>query len=191
MTDSNKSDNTSNPPSPGYILVDVKKCQGCMSCMLACSLVHEGKEDPLLARIQVIQDPMGKFPHDTAIEQCRQCADPACVNACPTGALYVDTANGNVKKIDGEKCIGCKACIKACPFDPPRIVWNIREKRALICDLCTDTPFWDEQGKQACVEVCPVQAIRFSKHMPDRQGDAGYTINLRGKGWKKIGYPTD
>ena len=191
MRKNNNTHDTPIPPSPGYILVDAKKCQGCMSCMLACSIVHEGKEDLLLARIQVIQNPMGKFPDDTAIEQCRQCPEPPCVKACPNGALYVDTRKGNVRKIDKEKCIGCRLCIKACPFHPPRIIWNSREKRALICDLCSDTPFWDGQGKQACVEVCPVKAIRFSQHVPDQQGDAGYKINLRGKGWKKIGYPTD
>ncbi|MGD8494531.1 MAG: 4Fe-4S dicluster domain-containing protein, partial [Desulfobacterales bacterium] len=71
------------PVSEGYLLVDTKKCQGCMSCMLACSLVHDGEENLSLARIQIIQNPFGKFPDDLTLEQCRQCVDPACVEACP------------------------------------------------------------------------------------------------------------
>ena len=63
----------------GYLLVDMKKCQGCMSCMLACSLVHHGEENLSLSRIQILQNPQGSFPDDLVISQCRQCVDPACV----------------------------------------------------------------------------------------------------------------
>ena len=69
------------PVSDGYLLVDAKKCQGCVSCMLACSLVNEGVENLSLSRIQVIQNSFDKWPHDLTIEQCRQCVDPACVTA--------------------------------------------------------------------------------------------------------------
>jgi protein NrfC len=61
------------PVCGGYLLVDVKKCQGCISCMLACSLVNEGVENLSLSRIQVIQNSFDKWPHDLTIEQCRQC----------------------------------------------------------------------------------------------------------------------
>lgn len=50
--------------SKGYLLVDTKKCQGCMTCMLACSLVHEGFESLFLARIQIVQNPFASFPND-------------------------------------------------------------------------------------------------------------------------------
>ena len=71
------------PASDGYLLVDIKKCQGCASCMLACSLVHEGVESLSLSRIQIIQNSFEAFPDDVTVEQCRQCVDPACVEACP------------------------------------------------------------------------------------------------------------
>ena len=93
------------PASGGYLLVDTKKCQGCISCMLACSLVHEGKENPSLSRIQVIQNSFGKFPEDLTLEQCRQCIEPACVEACPSGALFIDSNNENIRRIDSKKCI--------------------------------------------------------------------------------------
>ena len=79
-------------PAEGYILVDSKKCQGCQSCMMACSMVHEGEINLSLARIQVMQNILSNWPDDIKIVQCRQCANPLCVPACPTGALYVDTS---------------------------------------------------------------------------------------------------
>ena len=183
------------PASGGYLLVDTKKCQGCMSCMLACSLVHEGKENLSLSRIQVIQNSFEKFPNDITLVQCRQCVDPACVKACPTEALHVDSKNGNIRRVDGEKCIGCKRCVEACPYEPGRAVWDFEEKHAQICDLCANTPFWNEkggpEGKQACVEICPVGAIKFTQEIPLQEGDKGYNVNLRGDGWKKLGYNTD
>jgi protein NrfC len=183
------------PASEGYLLVDTKKCQGCLSCMLACSLVHEGKENLSLARIQVLQNSFGKFPNDLTIAQCRQCIDPACVKACPQGALYVDTENGNIRRVEIEKCIGCKACIHACPYEPSRAVWNEQGKHALVCDLCLNARFWNRkggpEGKQACVEVCPLEAIKFTKKIPGQEGDAGYKVNLRGPSWKRLGYPID
>lgn len=103
--------------------------------MLDCSLVHEGAENLSLSRIQIIQDSFQKWPDDVAIEQCRQCVEPACVEACP--------------------------------FPPSRAIWNFQENHAQKCDLCVNAPFLEEKGgpdgKQACVEVCPVGAIKFVK----------------------------
>jgi protein NrfC len=183
------------PASKGYLLVDTKKCQGCLSCMLACSLVHEGKENLSLARIQILQNSFEKFPDDLTLAQCRQCVEPACVQACPEKALFVDKKNGNVRVVDVKRCIGCKACVQACPFEPSRALWNPEKKKALKCDLCSDAPFWNKKGgvkgRQACVEVCPVNAIQFTKKIPEQKGDTGYKVNLRGESWKKWGYPTD
>jgi len=183
------------PASGGYLLVDTKKCQGCMTCMLSCSLVHEGKENLSLARIQVIQNSFAKFPDDITLAQCRQCVEPACLQACPTDALHVDHEHGNVRMIDVEKCIGCKKCVEACPHAPARAVWDFEDKHAQKCDLCADTPFWNEQGgpdgKQACVELCPVAALKFTKEIPKQKGGKGYNVNLRGKGWKNLGFSID
>lgn len=183
------------PASEGYLLVDTKKCQGCMSCMLACSLVHEGKENLSLSRIQIIQNSFEKFPIDIRVEQCRQCVHPTCVEVCPTGALRADAKYGNVRMVDVKKCIGCRLCIKACTYEPSRMLWNFEERHAMKCDLCVNTPFWNEQEgtnrKQACVEVCPVRAIKFTKKIPLQTSSTGYKVNLRGEMWKKLGYPID
>jgi Fe-S-cluster-containing dehydrogenase component len=183
------------PLSKGYLLVDSKKCAGCLTCMLACSLTHEGKENLSLSRIQIIQDPFGKFPNDLAQSQCRQCEKPACVEDCPTGACHVDKTQGNVRRVDQKKCLGaeCLACVEACPFEPSRALFDFEDGFAQKCDLCAQTPFWNEKGgpggKQACVEVCPVKAIRYTEKMPVQEGDEGYDINMRNKNWEKLGFP--
>ena len=183
------------PASEGYLLVDTKKCQGCLSCMLACSLVHEGTENLSLARIQILQNSFEKFPDDLTMAQCRQCVEPPCVEACPEKALQVDPKNGNIRIVDAKKCIGCKSCVQACPYEPGRALWDPDNKKALKCDLCSDAPFWSEKGgvkgKQACVEICPLKAIQFTKRIPEQKGDTGYKVNLRGESWKRLGYPID
>ena len=180
------------PASKGYLLVDSKKCQGCMSCMLTCSLAHEGCENLSFSRIQVIQNPFARFSEDITVVQCRQCVSPTCVEVCPTEALKPDPQFGYVRNIDKEACIGCLACVESCPFSPSRALFNFEKEYALKCDLCSDTPFWKEfggpKGKQACVEVCPVRAIRFSGNIPLQEGDTGYEVNLRKQGWRFLGY---
>ena len=188
------------PVSGGYLLVDEKKCQGCVSCMLACSLVNEGVENLSLSRIQVMQNSFEKWPDDLTIEQCRQCVDPACVTACPEEALKVDARHGNIRRlVDVEKCIGCGACIEECPYTPSRTLMVADEKyggdlKARKCELCANAPYhWDPQGggaqgKQACVEVCPVGAIQFTDKVPKQEGDTGYKVNLRDWTWVTLGY---
>ena len=182
-------------PSQGYLLVDTRKCQGCLSCMLACSLAHEGRENLSLSRIQVIQDPFERFPADVTLEACRQCIDPACVKECPTGALHVDASKGNIRTIRRDLCEGCLQCVQVCPHPPSRAIWNFEEGRAMKCDLCADAPFWTEKGgpdgKQACVEICPVAAIRLAREIPLQEGDRGYKVNLRDETWARMGYAVD
>jgi protein NrfC len=189
------------PPADGYLLVDIEKCQGCASCMLACSLIHEGVESLSLSRIQIMQDSFASFPGDLTVEPCRQCVDPACVKACPTGALQADAEHGNVRMVDKEECIGCGLCYGACPYVPSRAFLAADkayddEVKSRKCDLCANAPYhWDEagggpDGKQACVAVCPVGAIAFTRDIPEQDGDGGYKVNLRDESWAVLGYPT-
>lgn len=188
------------PPADGYLLVDIEKCQGCASCMLACSLIHEGVESLSLSRIQMMQDSFASFPTDLTIEQCRQCVDPLCVEVCPTGALAADHSYGNVRMVDKEKCIGCGLCFSACPYEPSRAFLAADpaygdELKSRKCDLCANAPYhWEEagggpDGTQACVAVCPVGAIMFTKEIPEQDGDGGYRVNLRDESWAVLGYP--
>lgn len=179
------------PESKGYLIVDPKKCTGCSSCMFACSLVHEGKLNLAHSRIQILDDPLGSFPRDIEISICKQCLYPQCVVVCPTGALHIDGEYMNVRRVDREKCVGCQKCIRACPFSPPRIYFDADQKKSFKCDLCKETSYWKQKGCPACVEICPVHAIRFSAETPGSIGAGGYTVNMRGEGWKRLGMPTD
>jgi len=166
------------PHSEGYLRINLRKCSGCMNCMIVCSLAHEGRTNPSLSRIQVIQNKFLPFPYDLTVEQCRQCVDPECVKACPTGALHVDPNRGNLRVRDPDKCAFCMECVKACPYHPSRSVWNFEDQKPGKCDLCADTPFWNEKGgpdgKQACIEVCPFGAIEFTEKTPVQEGEIGY-----------------
>ena len=177
--------------SRGYLVYDSKKCAGCVTCMLACSLVHEGEENLSLARIQIAQDSFAKFPDDIKIAVCRQCITPVCVQQCPTGAAFVDSANGNVRRIDSAKCIGCKTCLAACPQQPNRTVWNPKINKSMKCDLCADSPYWTEKGgpdgKQACVESCPMKALKMVAETPNQTETDGYDVNLRNVHWLNLG----
>jgi protein NrfC len=179
------------PTSQGYLVYDSKKCAGCTTCMLSCSLTHYGEQNLSLSRIQIMQDSFGKFPDDIIMAPCRQCVTPPCVINCPVEAAFVDTENGNVRRIDMEKCIGCKTCLKMCPQQPHRTVWNNKLGKSSKCDLCLDTPYWSEEGgvngKQACVESCPFKAIRFVKATPNQQETEGYDVNLRNDYWYNLG----
>jgi protein NrfC len=183
------------PNSEGFLVVDRKKCQGCGTCMMACSLGHAGVSSYSLARIQVLQDSFANWPDDVLIATCRQCKDAPCVEVCPTGANRPDRANGFVRRIDPETCIGCKLCIARCPYTPVRLQWDAKRRKSQKCDLCVDTPYLDEKGGpggvQACVRACPVGAIAFTRTMPDQASADSYEVNLRGAVWKRLGITTE
>ena len=183
------------PASKGYLIYDSKKCASCTTCMLSCSLTHYGVQSLSLSRIQIMQDSFGKFPDDVKMAPCRQCVTPPCVINCPVNAAYIDTANGNVRRIDSKKCIGCKICIKMCPQQPHRTVWNHEIKKSSKCDLCLETPYWNEKGgpagKQACVESCPMKAIKFVAETPNQEETEGYDITLRNEHWLRLGLVDD
>ena len=172
------------PASTGYLVYDSRLCLGCQSCMFACSMTHEGEASPSLSRIQIIRDAPSftKYPYDIVMSVCRQCVSPLCVQNCPTGACHVEAAKGNVRMIDQSKCIGCKACINACPQRPHRTVWNQVKNKSSKCDLCANAPFWSEKGgpdgSQACVQNCPVKALKLAREAPSQLDISGYDVNL-------------
>ena len=181
------------PASTGYIVYDSRKCAGCTTCMLSCSLVHYGEQNLSLSRIQISQNSFGRFPNDIQMAPCLQCVNPTCVSNCPVGAAYVDTENGNVRRIDSDKCIGCKTCLRMCSQQPDhRPAWNHFISKSSKCDLCLDTPYWNEKGgpggKQACVESCPFKALKFTDKTPDQAEFKGYNVKLRNEHWFKLGF---
>ncbi len=183
----------------GYILVDRAKCQSCYSCMVACCLVNEGTAGFSNSRIQVSVDAFGRYPDDVSITQCRQCQDPKCVAACPTGAMLIDRDHGNIRLVDVERCIGCGRCVKACPFEPKRPLVRPDENydgrpRSSKCDLCLNAPYHFApegggiEGIRTCEAVCPMKAISFFALVPSQEGNGGYNVNLRNQKWQQLGF---
>ena len=170
------------PPSTAYLVYDSRQCSGCQSCMLTCSLVHEGEASTSLARIQVSRSVLTRYPYDIQIAVCRQCPEPLCVANCPTGACHIDAANGNVRRTDESKCIGCQTCLKSCPLIPHRTVWKPADGKATKCDLCTDAPYFSKpggpSGQQACVVTCPMGALKVVQELPSQTDISGYDVNL-------------
>ena len=184
---------------------DMEACVNCKTCIIACKVKHMSSTHPVsraLARpksrnlLNVYQ--CGPEIRGDRIYQafvsiaCMHCQEAPCIRVCPVSAIYKDTQT-SITLVDREKCIGCMSCVEACPHEPSRAVWDFEEEHAQICDLCTDTPFWNEEGgpggKQGCVEVCPVGAISFTHEIPVQKGHRGYEVNLRGEGWKRLGFP--
>jgi len=131
------------------IIVDKDLCSGCRACQVACVVQHEQVFGTQSARIRVAKvDPLGL---DEPVV-CRFCARPACVAACPEGALARDECTGAVVLRDGA-CTGCGACARACPFGVPYV--DARTGRVMICDLCGGDP--------ACVRRCATGAIRYAE----------------------------
>ena len=168
--------------STGYLVYDSRRCAGCQSCMLACSLVHDGAASTSLSRIQVSRAILTRYPYDIQISICRQCPEPLCVENCPTGACHIDAAHGNVRMIDAAKCVGCGNCISACPQSPHRTVWMPTANKATKCDLCSNAPYFSKTGgpagSQACVVTCPMKALKLVAELPSQTDIGGYDVNL-------------
>ncbi len=186
------------PTSEGFLLVDLKKCQGCGTCMMACALAHSGAASYNLARLQIEQDSFAPWPGDVFVATCRQCADAPCVEACPVEPVKANRPHpefGNVRMIDQKLCIGCRSCIDACPYTPSRCQWDHAASKSQKCDLCADTLYLGEPGgpggTQTCVTVCPVNAISFTRVMPDQGREDSYFVNLRDAVWARLGMTTE
>ena len=128
-----------------YIASDNSKCVGCLACVVTCMDHHYAADDPnaVSCRNYAPADlPRGLTLNLT--RSCRHCADAPCMDACPVGAI-TRTPDG-LTRVDREACVGCRCCLRACPWEIPAFD---AAGKSLRCDLC-----------MACVEVCPNGALR-------------------------------
>jgi formate dehydrogenase iron-sulfur subunit len=140
------------------ILYDSTLCIGCKACESACAgrwgLPYGEKvaaEERISAHKLTAVETHG--PHFSR-RLCMSCRQPACASVCPVGALQ-KTALGPVI-YDAEKCMGCRYCMQACPFQVPSYEWESQLPRMRKCDMCYDRQAHGQQT--ACVEACPVGA---------------------------------
>ena len=135
-------------------MLDQDRCIGCHACTTACKSENEV---PLgVTRTYVKSAEVGTYPQVRRVFQvtrCNQCADAPCTTACPTSAMY--RRPDGIVDFDKSVCIGCKACIAACPYDA--IFINPEDNSAEKCNMCAHR--LDIGLEPACVTVCPTDAI--------------------------------
>lgn len=137
----------------GFV-IDQDSCIGCHACTVACKTEHQV---PLgVNRTWVKYVEKGSWPDTSryfSVMRCNHCQDAPCVEICPTKALF--TRNDGIVDFDTDRCIGCKSCMQACPYDALYI--DPDEHTAQKCNYCVHRV---EVGLEpACVVVCPEQAI--------------------------------
>jgi formate dehydrogenase beta subunit len=171
------------PPDPYGCLVDITRCVGCRKCEKACKETHNLPDPKTSFKDKSVFNEKrrmdagsftvvnryftGKVDEEERLVpsfvklQCMHCQDPACASACITGALS-KKENGAVY-YDVSKCIGCRYCMVACPFEVPAYEYEDPVlPRVRKCTFCFER-ISKEGGVPACAEVCPVEAITFGK----------------------------
>jgi Fe-S-cluster-containing dehydrogenase component len=135
-------------------VLDQSRCIGCHACTTACK--SENEVPVGVTRTYVKSVDIGIFPQARRafqVTRCNQCEDAPCVTACPTRAMY--RREDGIVDFDKTICIGCKACIAACPYDA--IFINPEDNSAEKCNMCAHR--LDIGLEPACVTVCPTEAI--------------------------------
>ncbi len=151
------------------MLYDTTLCIGCKACVVAC---HESNELPPDNRQDQLHDSptdlndrtknIIKLYSEDGVEsyvkrQCMHCVDPACVSACMIGALQ--KREYGIVTWDSDRCIGCRYCQVACPYNVPKFEWDNPAPRIVKCELCNHR--LAEGQIPACCDVCPRAAVIF------------------------------
>ena len=152
---------------PG-VLVDTTRCVGCRACEAACAetnelppppegeQVYQEMRDTSTTSFTVVNKANGER---FAKKQCLHCLAPACASACPVTALR-KLPTGPVT-YDASKCMGCRYCMVACPFNVPKYEYEKLAPRVRKCTFCA--PRQAQGLAPACTDVCPSGALTFGR----------------------------
>jgi len=159
------------------IYYDASKCTACKACQISCKQWNQlpspleqpgwtgSYESParnsgdtwLRTTFNEVTTADGKVGWAFGRDACQHCTEAACVKVCPTSAMHY-TDDGTVG-LSAEKCIGCKYCIAACPFDIPQ--FSEREGISRKCWQCQNRT---QNGlSPACVAICPTGALQYGE----------------------------
>jgi Fe-S-cluster-containing dehydrogenase component len=159
------------------MLVDTTECIGCRKCEFACAEANALSSDPVEAYEDTSVFAADRRPTNTAYTvvnayepaagnteqvyvkiQCMHCLEPACASACLVGALRKEQ-DGTVS-YDADKCLGCRYCQVACPFQIPTYEYEkVLTPKVQKCNLCFERT---KEGEiPACAEMCPPMAITY------------------------------
>ena len=169
---------------PRYgMVIDLKRCYGCYACVMACKTSNHTPPGVFWARL--LKGESGSYPNTTRQSLpvlCMQCDEPSCLEVCPTGATQ--KRDDGIVIVDKDKCMGCKACIMACPYGARYSVekwesyfpdgleltpyeeftkraWEEKSGNGVAtkCDFCLERI--SEGQDPACVEACAANARTF------------------------------
>jgi formate dehydrogenase iron-sulfur subunit len=153
------------------MLIDLTRCAGCNSCALACKEVNKlpnpdvqpqglSSEAYTFVDTRQVTTAEGQTETRTVKRQCMHCLDAACVSACPAAAMYKSEEGPVVYR--AERCLGCRYCQMACPFEIPSFEWQNGITPVISkCWMCYAR--LQEGQKPACAEACPTGALRFGR----------------------------
>jgi len=142
------------------ITLDQNRCISCHACEVHCQMKNDAPADARLGMLVTI-GPVSRGGKPRMLNMfmpCFHCERPWCVAACPTGAMTRRESDG-VVYVQKELCVGCKACIPACPWQIPQ--WNDFTGQVMKCDMCRDRI--DAGESPACVAGCTAHALTFTR----------------------------
>jgi len=134
--------------------IDQRTCIGCHACTVACKTEHGVPLGQFRTWVKYVDK--GEWPQATrsfGVLRCNHCTDAPCVTICPTKALF--KREDGIVDFDAERCIGCKSCMQACPYDA--IYIDEDTHTAAKCNFCAHRV--DDGLEPACVVVCPTRSI--------------------------------
>lgn len=149
------------PLAEKLLVADASRCTGCQMCEITCTALNEGKIQPFISRINVSKNynfgkegPRINFTHadgqygnrKMTLTTCKQCREPFCKNVCPVDAIFADKNHGNARAVNKDICIGCGACVQACPWHVPNV--DPETEKSSKCITCG-----------ACAAACPTGAL--------------------------------
>ncbi len=179
------------PPDAVGMLYDATRCIGCQACVTACKTANNMPGN--------LYDPPNDLSGDTRNiiklyeedgeksymkQQCMHCIDPGCVNACMIGSLK--KREYGIVTWDKDRCIGCRYCQVACPYNVPKFQWDTATPEIVKCELCNHMLARGEEP--GCVQACPKEAVIYGTY-EELLADAGQRIADRPERYYPAGDP--
>lgn len=160
------------PDRQWAVVVDLRRCDGCKDCTVACQDTHYLNRDQEWIKVYESEDESGNKTFMPRL--CMQCENPPCLKVCPVAATFKN--DQGVVLVNQDRCIGCRICMAACPyearyfnfddpikppgpFDNPMPEFPVPQRRGTVgkCILCVH--YTDKGILPACVEACRMDAI--------------------------------
>jgi Fe-S-cluster-containing dehydrogenase component len=188
------------PPDAVGFLYDATLCIGCKSCMFNCKKyntmeggalwseedrnvfewngpeqIWDAPRDLSAKTLNIIKAYSDGSEHSFVKRHCMHCVDPGCVSACPVSAMEKNPRTGIVT-YDKDKCIGCRYCQVACPFNIPKFEWELAFPQIRKCQMCSHRQA--DGGIPACCEFCPSGAAIFGP-VTELRKEAEMRLRLR------------